>query len=111
MPNFSPSLMPPTAIAANAHTLLESGNYHQALQAFQNISDSDRTAEDWVNHAVCLIHLGRSEEALQICDCALLVDADYPTAWLFKGVALHRLRRFSEAYECYRKASHKSTPS
>ena len=111
MPNSSSSLVQPTTIAANAYALLESGDYHQALQAFQNISEGDRSLDDWVNQAVCLIHLERAEEALQLCDRALLLHADYPSAWLFKGVALHRLNRFSEAYACYQAAAREGTPS
>jgi len=92
-----------TSAIALAH--LDAGDYRQALQAFQRIADGDRTLEDWVNQAVCLIHLGQPEAALEVCDRALALNGNHPQAWLFKGVALHRLNRYDEAYACYDQAS------
>ena len=97
-----------TSTAKLALSLLEAGNYHQALQAFQQVPEGDRTLDDWVNQAVCLLHLNQPEPALQVCDHVLNLDADHPQAWLFKGVALYRLNRYDEAYACYAKASGES---
>jgi len=99
------SLMPQTSISAIALAHLEAGDYHQAQQAFQSIPDSDRTVDDWVNQAVCAIHLEQPEAALVACDRALALNGNHPQAWLFKGVALHRLNRYDEAYACYDQAS------
>lgn len=99
------SLMPQTSNSAIAHSYLAAGTYLQALQAFKQIPDSDRTLDDWVNHAVCLIHLERPEAALAVCDRALILHPHHPQAWLFKGVALQRLNRYGEAYACYNQAA------
>ena len=97
-----------TSTAKMALSLLEAGDYHQALQAFLQVPEPDRSLDDWVNQAVCLIHLNQPEAALQICDRALSLDADHPQALLFKGVALNRLNRYDEAYACYAQASGES---
>ena len=100
-----PSVTRNTSATQMALSLLESGNYHQALQVFQQVPDSDRTPDDWVNQAVCLLHLEQPEAALPICSHALELDADHPQAWLFKGVALYRLGQHDEAYACYAQAA------
>ncbi|MEM1278491.1 MAG: tetratricopeptide repeat protein [Cyanobacteria bacterium P01_H01_bin.152] len=87
-----------------ALSLLESGNYHQALQAFRQVPEGDRAIANWINQAVCLLHLNQPAAALPICDYVLGLDADHPQAWLFKGVALYRLNRYDKAYSCYAKA-------
>lgn len=94
-----------TAAQAIALTHLEAGHYAQACQGFETIPDSDRTPDDWVNHAVCLIHLDQPEAALEICDRALALYPNHPQTWLFKGVALQRLNRYDDAYACYDKAA------
>ncbi|WP_052288360.1 tetratricopeptide repeat protein [Leptolyngbya iicbica] len=88
-----------------ALSLLESGNYHQALQVFQQVADRDRTLDDSVNQAVCLLHLDQPEAALEICNQTLELSAAHPQAWLFKGVALYRLGQYDEAYACYAQAA------
>lgn len=104
----SSSLMLQTSTATMALSLLEAGDYHQAFQAFQQVPESDRTPDDWVNQAVCLLHLDQTEAALHFCDEALVRSGHHPQAWLFKGVALHRLNRYDEAYACYAQASSQS---
>lgn len=100
-----------TSAATTALSLLESGNYHQAFHAFQRVPECDRAPDDWVNQAVCLLHLDQAEAALQFCDEALTRNANHPQAWLFKGVALHNLNRYDEAYACYAKATRESGQS
>jgi hypothetical protein len=41
-----PSITLKTSTAQMALSLLESGNYHQALQVFRQVPDSDRTLDD-----------------------------------------------------------------
>ncbi|NEQ42377.1 MAG: tetratricopeptide repeat protein [Leptolyngbya sp. SIOISBB] len=108
MSQLPPLTMLKTSTAKLALPLLEAGNYHQALQVFRQVPESDRSLDDWVNQAVCLLHLNQPETALQVCDRVLSLAADHPQAWLFKGVALHRLNRYDEAYACYAKASGES---
>lgn len=108
MSQQSPLTMLQTSTAKLSLSLLESGNYHQALQVFRQVPEDDRTLDDWVNQAVCLLHLNQPETALQVCDRALSLKADHPQAWLFKGVALYRLNQYDDAYACYAKASGES---
>jgi len=97
--------MPQTTAQTIALTHLEAGDYLQARQVFETIPDSDRTPDDWVNHAVCLIHLDQPEAALEVCDRALALYPTHPQTWLFKGVALQRLNRYNDAYACYDQAA------
>lgn len=81
------------------------GNHAAALALFAAIGRKRSTADNFLAQAVCLVHLEQPMEALQCCDRALALDSGHPQAWLFRGVALHRLGRFPEAYRCYRRAS------
>ena len=93
-----------TSPGQSVSTLLQQGDYATALNHLQQISDGERQVDDWVNQAVCLIHLDRAEAALEACDRALALTPDHPQAWLFKGVACHRLQRHEDAYACYNQA-------
>lgn len=97
--------MSQTTAQTIALTHLEAGDYPQARQVFETIPDRDRTPDDWVNHAVCLIHLDQPEVALEVCDRALALYPTHPQIWLFKGVALQRLNRYNDAYACYDQAA------
>jgi tetratricopeptide (TPR) repeat protein len=97
--------------SAKAYQLLEQGEYEAALSQFAQLAEADQDADCLVNQAVCLIHLARPEEALQLCDRALALNSHHPQAWLFKGVALHRLGHYSEAYTCYDRAVGEQRPS
>lgn len=101
---FSRSSYQLASLTEKANSLLTQGQYEAALHHFQQIPPTDRIADDWVNQAVCSIHLNQAQEALQVCDRALALDPHHPQAWLFKGVALHRLGRYDEAYSCYHQA-------
>ncbi|NER80639.1 MAG: tetratricopeptide repeat protein, partial [Leptolyngbya sp. SIO1D8] len=84
-----------------AHSLLEQGEYGAALEYFRQAVQTAPLADDYVSQAVCLIHLDRPQEALEMCDRALSLNSGHSRAWLFRGVALHRLGQFDEAYACY----------
>jgi len=87
-----------------AHALLDQAHYETALESFRCAAQVFPTADNFVSQAVCFIHLNRPQAALGACDRAISLQADYRQAWLFRGVALHRLGRTQEAYVCYRKA-------
>ncbi|MDB9526554.1 tetratricopeptide repeat protein [Oscillatoria sp. CS-180] len=84
--------------------MLDQGHYEAALDCLSQAPQSAHNSDNLVNQAVCLIHLSRSEEALQVCDRALTFTPNHAQAWLFKGVAFHRLGRHKDAYACYSKA-------
>ncbi|MGD1928868.1 MAG: tetratricopeptide repeat protein [Leptolyngbyaceae cyanobacterium] len=102
---------PVTALVPSVSTLLQQGDYAVALSQLQQISESERQLDDWVNQAVCLIHLDQAEAALEACDRALALTPDHPQAWLFKGVAYHRLQQYDAAYACYDQALGKDQAS
>ncbi|MEM1289995.1 MAG: tetratricopeptide repeat protein [Cyanobacteria bacterium P01_H01_bin.162] len=100
-----------TAPLSSVSTLLQQGDYAAALSRLQQISESERQIDDWVNQAVCLIHLNQAEAALEACDRALTLAPEHPQAWLFKGVACHRLQQYDAAYACYDQALGKGQAS
>jgi len=89
---------------SQAQRLLEQGKYEAALQQFAQAPQAMQNSVDLVNQAVCLIHLDRPQEALWLCDRALTLAPNHAQAWLFRGVALHRLGKYQEAYACYDRA-------
>lgn len=83
---------------------LEQGKYAAALHQFALASRTMQNPDNLVDQAVCLIHLEQAHEASQLCDRALELNPSHPQAWLFKGVALHRLGQYDQAYACYGRA-------
>lgn len=57
-----------------------------------------------IQKAVLLILLSRYLEALTCCEAVLQQEPDHLQAWLFRGVACHRLGRYREAYRSYGRA-------
>lgn len=90
---------PPTS--ESAYALLKAGRYELAYSQYQQITSGDCDPDDWVNQAVCLINLDRADEASVACDRALALNARHPQALLFKGVSLHRMGRYQDAYGFY----------
>ncbi|MEM9003565.1 MAG: tetratricopeptide repeat protein [Cyanobacteria bacterium P01_F01_bin.86] len=89
-----------------AKKLLEQGRYEAALRCFHEAETlSVLSADNYVSQGVCLLHLARHQEALQACDRALALEPDHQQAWLFRGVASHRLGYWREAYACYDRAT------
>ena len=86
---------------AEAQGLLTDSRYEADLYSLRQAAVEVPSAENYVSQAVCLIHLARPLEALQACDRAIGFDSNNPRAWLFRGVACHRLGRWQEAYTCY----------
>lgn len=76
-----------------------------------HLPNADHDPDNLLHQAVCLIHLSRPEAALPLCDRALSLAPDNPQAWLFKGVALHRLGHYGEAYDCYHQATGEPRPT
>ncbi|MFQ4137888.1 tetratricopeptide repeat protein [Nodosilinea sp. PGN35] len=87
------------------------GRYEDALASLEQAQTlaGFASARLWVQKAVVLLWLNRLETALNCCNQALWLAPDHTQAWLFRGVALHRLGRFKEAYRSYRRASQPDT--
>lgn len=58
-----------------------------------------------IQKAVLLILLSYYSEAFACCENVLQQDPNHPQAWLFRGVACHRLGRYREAYRSYGRAT------
>lgn len=83
------------------------GRYGEAIDSFaQTLRYSPDAKEALVFQAVCWIHQEYPEAALGCCDRALEIAPDYDQGWLFRGVALHRLGRYRDAYASYDRALH-----
>jgi tetratricopeptide (TPR) repeat protein len=82
------------------------GNYDGALQMFDRAIEADgdfpraHTAK-----ATCLIQLGRTREAEEICDALIAKDPAYGLAYTTQGVILHRRGELAEADEAYRRGT------
>ncbi|WP_197064747.1 tetratricopeptide repeat protein [Leptolyngbya sp. KIOST-1] len=57
----------------------------------------------WVQKAVLLILLNHPKQALTCCNQALWRSPGHAQAWLFRGVALHRLGLCKAAYRSYQR--------
>jgi tetratricopeptide (TPR) repeat protein len=81
--------------------------YEEALDSLEQAQElaGFETSYIWVQKAVVLILLNRAEAALNCCNYALRLEPNYFQAWLFRGVALHCLGNYREAYHSYYKAS------
>ncbi len=80
-----------------------------SLEQAQVLAEIDQ-ASLWVQKAVILLLLNRPNAALVCCNHALWVDPEAAQAWLFRGVALHRLGRVREAHRSYQRVSHPVAP-
>ena len=58
----------------------------------------------WYNKGVALVHLGRYEEALAVCNKAIKIEPHDEDAWINKGIALANLNRYVEALSCFDEA-------
>jgi Flp pilus assembly protein TadD/uncharacterized protein YrzB (UPF0473 family) len=62
------------------------------------------TGDNWFNRGVALEKMGRSEEAVECFDKAIMDRPNDSWAWFNKGVSLHRMGMMGEAMKCYDKA-------
>jgi tetratricopeptide (TPR) repeat protein len=83
------------------------GRYTDALASLEQAQTlaGFATTRLWVQKAVVLIWLNRLEAALNCCNRALWLNPNHSQAWLFRGVALHRLGRTKEASRSYRRVA------
>lgn len=80
-------------------------NYTKSSELFRKALSIKPSAKIYCNDAVCMIHLGQFEEAINKCDQALRIDSKYAMAMNNRGVALERLCHYKEAIKEYDKAS------
>jgi tetratricopeptide (TPR) repeat protein len=90
---------------AQGESQAERGHYAQALRCFEEaliLVPANPAA--LLYQVVCLIHLEQPQPALAIAEKLLSADPSHAQGWLFRGVALHRLGRYKEAYASYDRA-------
>lgn len=97
--------MPSSLAYLRGEALVNLGRYAEALESFEMGLVQPRYCVDaHIGRAVCLLHLQRPEAAMAACDRVLAIAPHHPQAWLFRGVALHRLAHYRDAYRCYEQA-------
>ena len=58
----------------------------------------------WTGKGLCLLYLGRYEEALANYEKTLKIYPNYAQAWLGKGMSYEYLGRYDEALRCFDKS-------
>jgi tetratricopeptide (TPR) repeat protein len=99
--------------SSRADALSGLGRYEAALQ---NIEQAQAlaglaNAHLWVQKAVLLILLNQPQLALTCCNQALWRSPSHLQAWLFRGVALHRLGQLRAAYRSYQRVLQPAIPA
>lgn len=90
---------------AQGEKLANQDAYLKALRCFEEAAIlRPANLETLVYQAVCWIHLNQPTKALAVTDRLLAQVPDHSQGWLFRGVALHRLGRYAEAYASYNQA-------
>lgn len=91
------------ALSRLAFSFSMRGLYEKALEAFdrsQALNDNDTVS--WANKGVCLIQLGRFEEALHACKRAIEIsNSDIFPARINGGYCLELLNRYDEALDSF----------
>lgn len=96
-----------------ADTLSCLGRYDEALQSVEQAQALAGLTNPrlWVQKAVLLIVLNQPKLALTCCNQALWRSPSHAQAWLFRGVALHRLGQLRAAYRSYQRVLQPSAPA
>ena len=84
--------------------LLESGNYNEAIKAFDtSIKIDSHNFNAWFHKGFTLSKLNKHEEAIKAYDKAIEINPQDPNAWTNKADALVRLGNSKEAIKaCYK---------
>lgn len=87
---------------AQGEALANDGAYERALRCFEEAAIvAPEAIEVLIYQAVCLIHLEQPQRALAVAERVLAIAPHHPQGWLYRGVALHRLGRYRQAYASY----------
>ncbi len=74
-------------------------------EAPESYDFDNRPVDDtWFNRGVALEKMGKSDQAVECFDKALVENPNDSWAWFNKGVSLHRLGSLGEALYCYDRA-------
>lgn len=83
----------------------ESGNYQEALAAFQQALKLDsRSAEAWNYQGNVLSLLELPSQALAAYDQAVALRPDYHQAWYNRGLLLQQMGAYGNALACFEQA-------
>ncbi|MEO1070432.1 MAG: tetratricopeptide repeat protein [Cyanobacteria bacterium J06638_6] len=75
-----------------------------SLEQAQSLTGGD-DAHLWVQKATLQILLNQPKAALNSSNRAIWLSPHHAQAWLFRGVALHRLGRFDDSYRSYQRVT------
>jgi tetratricopeptide (TPR) repeat protein len=95
------------AVAAynNGVNLIASGNYSEAIQAFdQAVAREPSYFEAWNEKADALNRAKQYDDALASSDQALALNPDYVKSWINHGYILYNLGRYDEELQAYEHA-------
>jgi tetratricopeptide (TPR) repeat protein len=83
------------------------GRYEEALQSVEQANELAGLRDEalWAQKAALLILLNRPAAALNCCNHALWISPNDSQTWFFRGVALHQLGRYQQAYRSYQRAA------
>lgn len=83
-------------------SLLNDGNYAEALKEFESvIASNPQSAAAWNYKSFSLFKLGRYNESIQASDKTIALDQNYTAAWTTKGYNLNLLERYNEAIPAF----------
>ena len=81
------------------------GNFSQAAVHYTEALDLDPShVVALCNRAQCFLRLGEHEKALADAEAAIVVKSDYVKAHFRRGLALHALKRFTDAVRAFERA-------
>jgi DnaJ family protein C protein 7 len=116
-PDFSPAREALKIVRAverakkDGNDAFSSGNYEAAIEFYTGALQADAKEETptvraqlFCNRAAALELLGKLEEAVQDCNRALSLDANYLKAYLRRARAYTRMERYEEAVRDYEQA-------
>jgi tetratricopeptide (TPR) repeat protein len=94
-----------TSHAAAGEVYPDTNSPQDALVSVEKILATQPTnSELLIKKAILLEKLGRTDEALAVCDRAIAADGALAGAHLHKGGLLNQLQRYDEALDCYERA-------
>jgi tetratricopeptide (TPR) repeat protein len=80
-----------TSYSHDYHEAISSGDFARALKAVKGLTMFRDDARDWFARAVCLVRLGKAQEAISACSKVLEIDPSEGRAWALRASLLDSL--------------------
>ncbi|MFP4521869.1 MAG: tetratricopeptide repeat protein [Fibrobacterota bacterium] len=99
-------------LAETADSLINSGNYREALRIYKNLPDDIRSIPGIIyNKAICLEETGDTVNAVKNYKKAYKLDSSFENAAFNAGRLLFLKNKYQEAYQAFWNAAHKKNPA